>query len=277
MHIVPTNACGYIDPQLIFDKLTQVQKVDGQEKRVFANLGNQNIQKVSVSLAKMAQSLLKEEEFETELPNELPESEITTKNKAQMLDILHQIVIKKIEILRKNKGKLRVQLDELNALDTIISDVLSHGSECNPEYLQLYKLFLKHIHDHYQGYLPNEDVPGLLKYIYSSDSKYFLQAKKESPKEMQLLNTNLLPKHMGILNSCFKPKLDFEAITVVEPVQSEESADQENPQDVAKKIEAANNQFDEHELFVMLDSVLDNLPVADYHRNLIIDQVEASI
>ena len=197
-------------------------------------------------------------------------------------------------ILHKGKGKLRMSLDELKAFDIIINDILETNQEAEEdyikEYLNLFELFLEHFSNLYQSYLVNEDVIGILKFIYLSDSKYFSKARDTKLKEMDKISMNILPKHLDILNSWIKT-------TVYEHNQNEEESeevDEAEENDEVKKTDEVNKndkletkleldqefiagQIDEEELLKLLNGIFKYLPQIDFHKNLLIDQIETRI
>jgi hypothetical protein len=279
IHQLPHQVCCYIDPALIIDKITVVKNVDGVNIKEVTSLGNQNLQKIIVWMEKLEQHI---DVYGTD------EQQIQDKQKLsqEFYDICHQLVLKKIEILDKNKGKLRMSLEELIAFDTVISDTLCNSDEWNPEYLMLYTLFLKHFHDNQQSYSVNEDVAGLVKCIYSSKSKYFDKARKESMEVMNQISTNILPQYTQIVSTLFKPKIVIDDSYEEDYSSSEDGKNNENEETESSKLinfltpekyTAPEQCFDQDELFTLLDWIFDYLPSSNFHRNLIIGKIEERI
>jgi hypothetical protein len=278
IHQLPHQVCCYIDPALIIDKITIMKNVDGVEVKEITNLGNQNLKKIIEWMVKLEQHIdvYSADEQEIEAKQQVSQ---------EFYDICHQLVIKKIEILDKGKGKLRMSLEELIAFDTIISDILCNSEECNSEYLMLYTLFLKHFHDHHQSYTVNEDVAGLVRCIYSWTSKYFDKARSESAEVMDLISTNILPKYTKIISTWFKPKIVIQETQEEDNDLSEEGKQDENGESKSKAMnvlipetyKAPEHYFDQNELFTMLDCIFTYLPSSNFHRNLVISKVEDRI
>lgn len=253
VHIIPSEAFDYINPHTIFDKITQHQKANGENVRVLTGLSNQNLQKIAIAFAKMSQNVAIDADFK---------------------DLLQKLLHKKLELLRKNKGKLRMSLDELHSFDIIINSALCSNEPegtFTPEYLEFYTLFLNHLHVHYQAYAVNEDVVGLLKTIYLADSEYFLEAKRRSKEDMDTIASDILIQHPTILSTCFKPK-------IYNKIPTEVNENKELTAGNVKKFDErfSNDEFDEEEFFELLEGIFSNLPNNKYKRNIIIDQLEAS-
>ena len=271
--IIPAEAFSFIDPKLIIDRVSIIAKVSELDIRVISNFGNNNLQKIAIAFARMWQSVSISDDLK---------------------QILQDLISKKVSILHKGKGKLRMSLDELKAFDIIINDILETNQEAEEdyikEYLNLFELFLEHFSNLYQSYLVNEDVIGILKFIYLSDSKYFSKARDTKLKEMDKISMNILPKHLDILNSWIKT-------TVYEHNQNEEESeevDEAEENDEVKKTDEVNKndkletkleldqefiagQIDEEELLKLLNGIFKYLPQIDFHKNLLIDQIETRI
>lgn len=266
---------------VILNRVSQINKVNEVDVRTILNFGNNNYQKVALAFARMCQSIQISEEFR---------------------QVLNDLIQRKISILQKGKGKQRMSIDELKAFDIIINDILETSPESEgiyiKEYTQLFEQFIDHFSNLYLSYQVNEDVIGILKFIYLNDSKYFSKAREAKLKEMDKISTNILPKHLEILNSCLKIVIfdhnqnDEEIEENEEVEENEEKEEKEenegdqhkidnNKQIAENKLEIDSellaNQIDQKELLRLVEAIYSYLPSSEFHKNLLIDQIETRI
>ena len=154
INLLPYEALNYINWQTILEKILQPLKEDGKPKELVP-LGNSNLQKAVIILEKFSHSIHFNEEF---------------------VYIAKSLFDKKLEILNKNKGKLRVSVTELWAFDSIINNIICKNEDdtdsFDDKYLEFYRQFCSHFQNNYPAYEQNENIGGLIRFIYLSDSKY---------------------------------------------------------------------------------------------------------
>jgi hypothetical protein len=252
VNVLPTQAIEYLNLGMLIDKISHLVKVEEEEKRMLAPMSNQNMQKVSSVLAKISLYLINKMNNSHQI-NAKEDTSTQSKNKPNeyqvIKDLCHQLVMRKIENLRKNKGKLRVSISELSSIDTLITHILP---TC-PEYLCFYTLFISHFYAHQPSYSLNEDVPALLKYLYSSDTPLFISARSSQKPTMGKITQSIFLKHPSILRSCLVPALP-EAGEVI-PLE-------------------AGMKTVEEELYLVLSGIYASLDEG-YQKNMVIERVEA--
>ena len=98
VNMLPYEALNYVNWQTILEKIL-LPKKQNEEHRELVPLSNSNLQKAVLILEKFSHTIHFNDEF---------------------MDISKNLVNKKLEILNKNKGKLRMCASELWAFDSII-------------------------------------------------------------------------------------------------------------------------------------------------------------
>ena len=290
MHMVPSPVCKFIDPKVLINKVTARKKggkilkstaicdikfylnlfyLVGGVRRLNMQMGNPNVQKIAVCMEKFQDHFYSSDnKFEgyyegidiSNTPNIIKIDTILQKEDQLNLseifnDILHFLILKKIEILNKNKGSLRMKLDELIAFDSLITDALEENPKHTKEYLKIYTLFAEHFRRHPEGYRLNEDVEGIVKFIYSSHSPYISK-----------IRSKIIPKSMNFVNTFFKQK-------VYHPDQDDDS-EEINQLSERSYVEL---YYEEEELFNLIDNIYASLPKNSFARNNIQGMLEEKL
>lgn len=272
--ILPVEALELLDPHIIFDKISMVYQTEGEKKLVLINLSPQNMEKVSVCLAKLSQVV-----YSYEKPPVTNGEDTSPKSIIETYESLcDQLVKSKIKSLQKNKGKFRISASEIESLGIIINDVLSEESETLPEYLELYKLAIKHFVSHFQSYSVNEDVQEIIKILYTNNSRYFSQARQEWKETMQQISGQILSEHVKVIKSWFKPKLG-RSITVplddlIKQKSNEESKKEDEKQEEKEEL---MYQFDQNELFELIDNVFEYPAGTELEQDMLVQKIEYQI
>ncbi|CAI2369763.1 unnamed protein product [Moneuplotes crassus] len=279
MHKVPPEICKHVDPQLLINKVTYKRKKNGIEYlEINQQLGNANLQKLVVVLDKFLQYYMKSDveyndyykgiglsNFPGDKDTDVFKENLTYSEVLQ--DAFKFCLHKKKEILSKNKGSLRMKCDELISFESLIFQILrdqhlnrEKNNSKTKEYTEIFPLFCDNFTTHYDSYRINEDVDGIIKFIYCSPSMNLREARRK-------LATQVLPRNMNFINSLFVKRTIRSQDLEMSNVSSEHL--------LASQYNTRNElTFDENQMFNLIQNIYFSVPDQGNQRERVLGILE---
>ena len=158
-----------------------------------------------------------------------------------------------------------MKLDELISFDSLINDALEDESPHINTYNELYPLFSKNLVTHYESYKNNEDLPGIIKFIFSSQSKQFLQTRSR------------ILTH-PVLESTQKGKRTRARNRAIMRARSASAQRINHVLDYLFPNKPFQDVYeDQEELFYVIDHIYDSLPKDDFQMNMSLSSIEEKL